>query len=150
MSRDLLDDGRDDEDEADLDGELRAALAAAVPEPPLDAVDWDGLQLRITAAATPLLARHSSVVPARAWWQPLAEWSPHGIPLAAAAALLLMLGAGQLRTGATPAASPAIALFWTVEEELAWGTAAAGRPLLADVSADGVLDAALFDDGEEW
>jgi hypothetical protein len=149
MSRDRLHDERDGEDSSDVD-DLRAALAAAMPEPPLDAVDWDGLQLRITAAATPLLARRPQGAPARAWWQPLAGWSPRGIPLTAAAALLLMLGAGLLHTDGAPAASHGIAYFWTVEEELAWGSAADGRSLLDAAGEDGILDAALFYDAEEW
>jgi hypothetical protein len=149
MSRDWL---RDDpgDGELDADDELRAALSAAVPEPPLDAVDWDGLHERITTAAVPLLVRPAQRTPAGAWWQPLAGWSPRGIPLAAAASLLLVLGAGMLRTEAAPFTAHAVAYFWTVEEELAWGTASGGRPLLDEVSDDGILDVALFYDGEEW
>jgi hypothetical protein len=149
MNRDWL---RDDpgDGEPDVHDELRAALAAAVPAPPLDAVDWDGLQARISAAAMPLLVQPAQRAPVAAWWQPLAGWSPRGIPLAAAASLLLVLGAGMLRTEPASFTAHAVAYFWTVEEELAWGTVSGGRPLLDEVSGDGILDVALFYEGEEW
>jgi hypothetical protein len=125
------------------DRELRAALRAAVPQPPVDEVDWIGLHARITAAAAPV----RRAAQPRAWWQPLAAWSGGGIPLAAAASLLLMIAAGALRV--TPAADAA-ASFHTVEEELAWSVAVGARPLLADATADEILDVALFHEPEDW
>jgi hypothetical protein len=129
------------------DEALADALRSAVPQPPMEEVDWDGLHARITAAALPL-----AEAPAQAWWQPLAGWSPRGIPMAAAATVLLMLGAGAIGTAArdgADATSGAIS-FQTVEEELVSGLAIGARPLLAGLETDAMLDAVLFYDGEDW
>jgi hypothetical protein len=81
-------------------------------------------------------------------WQPLAGWSPRGIPLAAAASLLLMLGATLM--GGSPAGGPtAVASFRTIEEEFASRLAPGAGALLAGGSDD-MLDAVLFPDGEDW
>ena len=40
-----------------LDPRLRAELEAALPEPPVDEVDWEGLRARIARGAEPRLAR---------------------------------------------------------------------------------------------
>jgi hypothetical protein len=128
-----------------VDVRLREALRRAVAPPPTDDVDWIGLHARITAAAGAL---NSTPVPTRAWWQPLAGWSPRGIPLAAAASVLLMLAADALTQEATPGAAPAVERFHTVEEELAWAAGGGSGELLQGLERDGMLDVALF--YEEW
>jgi negative regulator of sigma E activity len=150
MSRNVFDDSRDDA--------LRKALRAAVPEPPLDDVDWDALHARITAAAQPHVRgarprqRQAPVGGAAApWWTPLAGWSARGIPLAAAATVLLVIGAGVIGTRPQTAQAPAEDVaFRTLEEELVSGVSAGSRPLLAGVEAESMLDAALFYEGEDW
>jgi hypothetical protein len=136
--------------------DVGAALRAALPEPPTDDVDWGGLHARISAAAAPLLeerlAQHANPrrALARSWWQPLAGWSPFGIPVAAAASILLMLAAGVLRTGAQAETEFVASPFHTLEEELASGVSGGLRPLLAGVGSEAMLDVALFFDGEDW
>jgi hypothetical protein len=150
MSSDRFDNGLDEhEHEHEHDEALRGALRAAIPEPPLDAVDWIGLHARIGAAARPLLSRTQRPAPVPGWWQPLAQWSPRGIPLAAAASLLLVFATGTLGPEAATATSPA-ELFRTVEEELAYGAVSGSRPLLEGMGSEGILDVALFYDGEDW
>lgn len=149
MSRNIFDDSRD--------RTLADSLRDAVPQPPADEVDWNRLHARITAAAEPHFgAAATAGAPAGsstpAWWQPLAGWSPRGIPLAAAATVLLMLGAGALGTAprnAAPAPYGATT-FRTVEEELVNGVALGSRTLLTGLETDAMLDAVLFDDGEDW
>jgi hypothetical protein len=139
MNRNMFDDTRDDD--------LADALRSALPQPPMEDVDWDSLHSRITAAARP-----STAAGAPAWWLPLANWSPRGIPVAAAAAVVLMLGAGALGTAGRDGSEPtrtAIS-FRTVEEELVNGLSIGSRPLLAGVETDAMLDAVLFYDGEDW
>jgi hypothetical protein len=138
MNRNMFDDTRDDE--------LADALRSALPQPPMEGVDWDSLHARITAAARP------STTTAPAWWLPLANWSPRGIPMAAAAAVVLMLGAGVLGTAGRDGAEPtrAAIAFRTVEEELVNGLSIGSRPLLAGLETDAMLDAVLFYDGEDW
>lgn len=138
------DDGRPDP--------LADALRGAVPAVPTGDVDWPALRARISAAAEPLLEAARPVGAARvrqAWWQPLAGWSPRGIPLAAAATVLLLLAAGALRSG-QPVAWPATGAYVTIEEELVNGLSAGARPLLAGAGTDVMLDAALFYEGEDW
>lgn len=152
MSRDheMHDTGAGREDAADArDDALGAALRSAAPAPPIDAVDFAALHARISAAAAPTLARQHRRAPARAWWQPLAGWSAAGIPLAAAASVLLVLAAGGLQREAGPAAGAMVA-FRTLEEELAEGLSTDARQLFAEVGSEAVLDVALFSDGEDW
>jgi hypothetical protein len=133
------------------DDALGAVIRRGTPAPPVDAVDWPALHARITAAAAPLLEGVRPAVapaPARPWWQPLAGWSPLGIPAAAAASVLLVLAAGALEQRTEPASSAAA--FMTVEEELAGGLSAGARVLLADPGSSAVLDVALFAEGEDW
>jgi hypothetical protein len=138
MNRNMFDDTRDDD--------LADALRAAVPQPPMEEVDWATLHARITAAARP-----SATSSAPVWWLPLANWSPRGIPMAAAATVVLMLGAGALGTAGRDGSEPTGAIsFRTVEEELVNGLTIGSRPLLAGLETDAMLDAALFYDGEDW
>jgi hypothetical protein len=146
MNRNMFDDSRDDE--------LADALRSALPQPPTNDVDWDGLHARITAAARPSMAaaRPSTAASTPAWWLPLANWSPRGIPMAAAATVVLMLGAGALGTAGRDGSElthTAIS-FRTVEEELVNGLSIGSRPLLAGMETDAMLDAVLFYDGEDW
>jgi hypothetical protein len=137
--------------------ELTQALRDAVPPPPVDDVDWPALQARIAAAAAPALAARAgpgraqarAPRPARAWWQPLAVWSPRGIPVATAATVVLMIAAGAVRSGGGGVATNADG-FVTIEEELASGIAVGARSILAGLDTDAMLDVALFYDGEDW
>jgi hypothetical protein len=139
MNRNMFDDTRDDD--------LADALRSALPQPPMEEVDWDSLQARISAAARPSMAAS-----APAWWLPLANWSPRGIPVAAAATVVLMLGAGALGTAGRGGSEPmgAAISFRTVEEELVNGLSIGSRPLLAGLETEALLDAVLFYDGEDW
>jgi hypothetical protein len=136
---------------------LTRALRDALPPPPVDGVDWPALQARVTGAAAPELAARAAAGRAqaraprapRAWWQPLAVWSPRGIPLAAAATAVLMIAAGAVRSGSGAVAAD-VNGFVTIEEELASGVAVGARSILAGLDADAMLDVALFYDGEDW
>jgi hypothetical protein len=138
MSRNIFDDSRDEK--------LTRALDEALPRPPVDDVDWSALHARIATAAQPLLQPQLVPVVEQAWWLPLARWSAAGIPLAAAASVLLMIGTARIGGGAdaTPGG------FVMVEEELVSGAGAQAQPLLAGVEAMDMLDVALFSAGEEW
>lgn len=57
---------------------------------PDDRAYWDGLAERIVAAAEPILREHRKT---RAWWHPMARWSP-AIGVAAAAAALILVAVG--------------------------------------------------------
>jgi hypothetical protein len=139
MSRNMFDDSRNPE--------LQRALRDALPPPPIDAVDWTALQQRITAAAQP----HFQPAPAvQTVWQPLAGWSRLGIPLSAAAALVMVLiGTGVLTAPATEPTARDDG-YVTIEEELFNGLGAAGQSLLAELDGDAFVDVALFYDGEDW
>jgi hypothetical protein len=141
---------------------LSRALRQAAPQPPFDDVDWMALHARIGAAAQPTLA---AVAAARAVevaradsaarrppdvWQPLAGWSPFGIPLAAAATVLLMIGAVAAGSVGRDAPGDATTSFHTLEEELVSGLGAGAGPILAGIGPDDMLDAVLFYGGEDW
>jgi hypothetical protein len=162
MSRDYM----------DPDEVVRRAMREAAHEPPTGDVDWMALQARISAAARPTLdaiaagrsldvvrvdeadaarrpaAPRGKVLQGAAVWQPLAGWSPFGIPLAAAATVLLMLGS-TLVGGAPAATASAGASFRTIEEEFASGLGGGAGALLAG-GTDDMLDVALFLEGEDW
>jgi hypothetical protein len=139
MSRNIFEDERRDD-------VLARALGEALPRPPVDDVDWDTLHARITSSARPLLRRAPAT--RAAWWQPLAQWSPRGIPLAAAASAVLLLGAAWLGTAAQPAA--AAGEFVMVEEALAVGAGYEAQPLFAGVETTDMIEAVLFGAAEEW
>jgi hypothetical protein len=156
MSRHWFSTQEDAPDAPDTPDEaLQHALRDALPQPPLDDVDWSGLHARVQAvaaarlAATPLAARGRTAA-ALSWWQPLAGWSPFGIPAAAAATVLLVIAGAALLPARTPGVALTTPEFLTVEEELASGVATGIRPLLAGLDPAAMLDAALFYDGEEW
>lgn len=86
------------------------------------------------------------------WWQLMAEQAFRGVPLTASvtalAALLLVVVTGAR---AVPPGEFGSAGFVTVEEELYDGLPDAARPLLlAGIEEGALLDAALFQAGEEW
>jgi hypothetical protein len=165
-----FDDSRDDAlpaggDALQRSDPLREALDHAAAQPPVADVDWTALHARIRAAAKPTLAaltaanaadevrrrnheaalgRHAD---AHGLLQPLAGWSPFGIPLAAAATVLLMVGAALI--GTEPLVSDDMA-FHTIEEEFMAGLGNGAAPFLATAGADDMLDAVLFYDREEW
>jgi hypothetical protein len=144
-------DGSGAPDEPGMRGDaLGAVIRRGTRPPPVESVDWSALHARITAAAAALLeeARPAAAkAGAREWWQPLAGWSSFGIPVAAAASVLLVLAAGALEVAGP---SSADATFRTIEEELAGGLSAGARLLLADPGSSAVLDVALFAEGEDW
>ncbi|CAN5636222.1 hypothetical protein BH23GEM10_BH23GEM10_02490 [soil metagenome] len=132
------------------DAELRDLLQRNTDAPPFDDVDWPARRARITSAAAPLLGMRA---PSAAWWQLVATWSTRGVPVAAAAAaaVLVVIGTGLLPDrpagdGAHGAAiEPVAHAFITLEEELAYGSAAL---MVASNDSEAVLDALLFYDGE--
>jgi hypothetical protein len=145
--------------EPERDAAFAAELAAALPRPAPEAVDWDGLHARVMAGAAPVLrARRATGAGAAAagWLDALAGWSRPGVPaggLAAIAmiALLLVLPArpGGPAGGADPAQEAAERI--TVQDELLAGVADDVRPLVvAGGDADVLLDLALGYAGEEW
>jgi len=100
--------GRKDEN-GGLDPRLRAELQAALPEPPVDEVDWEGLRARIAAGAEPRLARLRLGGRARAaWWEYAARWAAPVLPAAVAVAAALALLLGRLDNG-TPTATATVA-----------------------------------------
>ena len=119
------------------DDRLRSIMRAALPEPPIDEVDWTALHGRITARAR--RARRAPV-----WWQTLATWSARGIPAAAAAAVVAAL---MLGTVLRPEPVDTVA-FMVIVEELATDLAGS-LPVLVDGADEDVLDALLFYDVEE-
>ncbi|HKY59925.1 MAG TPA: hypothetical protein VJP59_02840 [Gemmatimonadota bacterium] len=60
---------------------LASALRELAPEPPMDEVDWDRLERRISARAREAVA----------WWQPIAAWARPAIPLGLAAGIALFV-----------------------------------------------------------
>jgi hypothetical protein len=162
-----FDDSRDTpQEQADV---LRRGLRDAVPPPPMNDVDWKALHARIGVAARPALAElaagrtatgqpqdqapwlRAKPAQAQSVWQPLAGWSSRGIPLAAAASVLLMLGAAWLgTTSARDVSTPDVTSFRTLEEEFMEGLGAGAAPLLAGIGPDELLDAVLFYGGEGW
>jgi hypothetical protein len=175
MNEDPMDDGAM-HGAAHEDPLLRAQLRAAVPEPPMEAVDWSALHGRIMAGAAAGLAdarrgapggiaaqhgaagagagRAPGVAPHRqpTWWQVMADQAFRGVPLTAGAAAVLALLAVVL-TGTRSMVPTGLdtTAFVTVEEALYDGLPPSARPLLLAGVEDGVLlDAALFQAGEEW
>jgi len=84
---------------------LREQLRSALPEPPLDEVDWPALRQRIAWRAEPQLARLRRSARASAWWDYAARWSKAALPAAVAAAAVLALLLGRMQS-APQAQSP--------------------------------------------
>jgi hypothetical protein len=149
-------------DEPERDADLAAALAAALPRPAPEAVDWDGLHARVMAGARPVLQARRGLPPGaaeRGWLDALAGWSRPGVPAGGLAvlALILLLVLLPARPGHPPGAAgdggaaPVAAERITMQDELMRGVADDLRPLvLAGGDADILLDLALGFAGEEW
>ncbi|HEY8485694.1 MAG TPA: hypothetical protein VIL13_13855 [Longimicrobiales bacterium] len=132
------------------DEALREALRAALPEPPLEEVDWEGLHGRIMANVRPWFAR----APRRQWWEFLAGWAGRGVPVAAsaAAAAAVVVGFGLVSAvgdqGGEVVVPPAGAV---VEEELATALPEGVYRLLAsEAGEDALLDVVFYEHEEGW
>jgi hypothetical protein len=73
---------------------LRRHLHAALPQPPMESMDWERVAEGIRARAEPLLAVRRRSLP---WWRHTSRWARIGIPLAAAATLALVLSVPSVR-----------------------------------------------------
>ena len=89
----------------EMDAKLREALRGALPQPPVEQVDWPALRGRIARDAEPALARlrRGAMSPRAAWWDYAARWAVPALPAALAAAAALTLLLGRL---AAPVAAP--------------------------------------------
>lgn len=136
-----------------LDPRLRAELGAALPEPPVDEVDWPRLRSELARRAGPRLARLRAGGRVRAaWWEYAARWATRALPaaLAAAAALVLLLGrlerptAGSTSTPASAAAPVALSgsTQSTLEAVIGTGTNESAV-LFAAADQDALLRAAV-------
>ena len=94
--------------EESMEAWLREQLRAALPEPPVDEVDWAALRQRIARRAEPQLARLRRSARASAWWDYAARWAKPALPAAVAAAAVLALLLGRMQT-VPQAQSPAVA-----------------------------------------
>ncbi len=126
--------------------ELKRALRAAYPEPPMDAVDWDRLHSRILHDARRVLDQAAG---RRPWWDIVAGWAARGVPItatvAAAAALALFLGGPPL--GGVAGEYDDDTTHLTLEDAL---TAEAGLLLTAESADEVLVSAILYDTREEW
>ncbi len=79
-------------DDLDRDPARDPALASALEhlglEPPMDEVDWERLERRISARAR---ARFAARIRKAPWWQPMAAWAKPAIPLGLAAGIALFV-----------------------------------------------------------
>jgi hypothetical protein len=131
------------------------------PQPPVDDIDWSALHARILHAAGPTLAGlaaagHAAIRAHGAAerrpggiWLPLAGWSPFGIPLATAAAVLLLIGAALAGTRAPADRGTDGDALRTIEEELASGLGPGAGALIAGTGSYYLLDAMLLYGDEE-
>lgn len=78
------------------DEALAAVLREAVPEPPVDRVDWRALRSAVLARAELPLARLRR---RQRWWEVTAGWARAAVPAAAAAGVVLALAVGALDRG---------------------------------------------------
>ncbi len=141
--------GQHDENER-LDAQLRAELAAALPEPPVDEVDWEGLRQSIARNAELRLARLRAGGRARTWWEYEAGWAARALPAAIAAAAALVLLLGRLERTTTPAPTVTVATSTStvsstpVTLEAAIGTGTTESAVLyASADQDALLRAAV-------
>jgi len=103
----------------ELSAEEERALAAVLAEPELSADEWEALHARVAAAGElPLARRRRATQPRR---RAAMRWLLPALPLAAAAALLILVRSGTLEP--RPGSSAQTADLTAVE-----------RVLLADVS----------------
>ncbi len=128
---------------------LREQLRTALPDPPVDEVDWAALRQRIARRAEPQLARLRRSARAAAWWDYAARWALPGLPaaVAAAAVLALLLGrmhATQPTVPTTVATAVASAQRITVESAIgASPTNEVTNALYASADRDELLRAAV-------
>lgn len=94
-------------EENERDDRLRAELRRALPEPPLNEVDWAALRQRIAVEAAPRLVRLARGPRRNAWWEYAARWAGPALPAAFAAAAVLVLMLGRLVGTAVPATNGA-------------------------------------------
>ena len=130
-----------------LDPRLRAELEAALPEPPVDEVDWEGLRARIARGAEPRLARLRLGGRARAaWWEYAARWAAPVLPAAVAVAAALALLLGRL-DNSTPTATATVASATRSETQQSVIEAAvsgsSSTVLVATADQDALLRAAV-------
>lgn len=129
------------------DERLRAALRAALPEPPVEEVDWPTLRRRIAREAAPTLARLRWGGRTRgAWWEYAAQWAAPMVPaaLAAAAALVLLLGRLDRVTASTTVAAETTSSQVALEAAIgASQRDAEARALFASVDQDALLREAV-------
>lgn len=130
-----------------LDPRLRAELEAALPEPPVDEVDWEGLRARIARGAEPRLARLRLGGRARAaWWEYAARWAAPVLPAAVAVAAALALLLGRL-DNSTPTATATVASATRSETQQSVIEAAvsgsSSTVLVATTDQDALLRAAV-------
>ena len=131
-----------------LDPRLRAELEAALPEPPVDEVDWEGLRARIARGAEPRLARLRLGGRARAaWWEYAARWAAPMLPAAVAVAAALALLLGRLDNNSTPTATATVASATRSETQQSVIEAAvsgsSSTVLVATADQDALLRAAV-------
>ena len=67
---------------------LESALRDLGPEPPMEAVDWGGLERTVAARAR---ERYAARIRRAPWWQPMAAWARPAIPLGLAAGFALFV-----------------------------------------------------------
>ncbi len=126
--------------EEKLEAWLRERLRTALPEPPVDEVDWAALRQRIARRAEPQLARLRRSARAAAWWDYAARWAKPALPAAIAAAAALALLLGRMQTTSQGQATTTVATIATSQRltvENAIGAAPRDEETSALASADG-------------
>lgn len=88
---------------------LRERLRTALPDPPLDEVDWAALRQRIASRAEPQLARLRRSARTASWWDYAARWAMPALPAAVAAAAVLALVLGRMQATPQTAVSATVA-----------------------------------------
>jgi hypothetical protein len=122
------------------DPALEHALRELGPEPPMEAVDWDGLQRSVGARALALLARRR-----RTWWEYAASWAGPAIPATLAACVALVVA---LVLAGSPDAAPEPGMLAgepPAMEEVLWAGALdiPFGPLAFNGDVDALLEAAV-------
>lgn len=85
-----------------IDAYVRQRLREALPEPPVDEVDWAALRLRIARQSELALARLRRSPRGVNWWDYAARWAMPALPAALAAAAVLALLLGRLEQQTPP------------------------------------------------
>lgn len=124
--------------EPERDSNLADALRRAEGEPPFAAVDWSRLQRRISERASLPLARLKRGV---VWWDYTARWARAAIPLAVAAALVVLATLPGDVDSSRAARGSAAGLLEREGLALAW---------TGDVPEREVFDAVVGPTDREW